>query len=126
MNKAHKQLLKENFEKAVNGYVAAFLELFELNEYDTWWVRDRIGVDMFCFNDLHAISLDEMIYCVENDVKHDEYLECEEYNVKCLEYNLPTINLESWHKGAQRHNFDKLDALKKDLNDAIENEKNKF
>lgn len=120
MNKSHKQLLKENFENAVNGYVAAFLELFEIDKSYTWWVRDRIGTDVFCFNDLHAIGLDEMIYCVENDIPYGEFLEWEEYNVKCSEYNLPTMNLNAWHKGAPRHSFEKLDALKKELNEQID------
>lgn len=126
MNKKHKQLLKEIFESAVNAYVDAFLELFELGKSDTWWVCDRIGRDVFCFNDLHAISLDEMIYCVENDIKYEEFFEYEEYNLKCSEYNLPYMNLESWHKGAPRHRFESLDALKKDLEEAIKNEKEKF
>ena len=56
----------------------------------------------------------------------EEYEEMLEYCCKCTEYNLPTMNLHAWHKGAPRHDFTKLDALKKDLNDAIDNEKNKF
>ena len=126
MNRAHKELLRKNFENAVNGYVAAFLELFEISEAYSWWVCDRIGMDLFCFNDLESISLDDMIYCVEHDIKHEEFWEYTEYNVKCIEYNLPTMNLESWHHGAQRHSFEKLDAAKKALDEAIENEKNKF
>lgn len=125
MNKAHKELLKKNFENAVNAYVDAFLDLFKIGKSYTWWIRDRIGTDLFCFAE-HVISLDEMIYCVENDVRYDEFLEYEEYNVKCLDYNLNTMNLESWHMGAPRHDFTKLDALKKDLENAIENGKNKF
>lgn len=126
MNKEHKRLLKENFESAVNAYVDAFLELFELGKSDTWWGRDRIGRDLFFFNDLHAISLDDIILCVEEGIKYDVFLEYEEYNVKCLDYNLSTMNLEAWWNEAPRHDFSELDALKKDLEDAIKNEKEKF
>jgi hypothetical protein len=33
------------------------------------------------------------------------------------------MNLNAYHKGAPRHDFSKIDALKKDLEDAIESEK---
>jgi hypothetical protein len=60
------------------------------------------------------------VYCVENNVKYNEYLEYQEYNGKCCEYNLRTMNLESWHKGAPRNDFSKLDALRKELNDEVD------
>lgn len=126
MNKAHKELLKKNFEDAVNAYVDAFLELFELNKRDSWWVCDRIGMDLFCFGDCHAISLDDIIYCVENGVTYDEFLEHEDYCVQCSHFNLPIINLKSWHDGAPRipqERFDHLNALKKELDDAIKESK---
>jgi hypothetical protein len=30
------------------------------------------------------------------------------------------MNLESWHKGAPRNDFSKLDALRKELNDEVD------
>lgn len=121
--------LRKDFEKAVAGYVAAFLKQFELSEHYCWWVGDRIGIDVFCFEDISAINLADMIFCVENGVTRKEFFEHEEYCTKCLEYNLPTMNLESWHKGCPRipqSTFDRLDGLKKDLKDAIKNEQEKF
>lgn len=123
------ETLRHDFEKAVAGYVAAFLKQFEIDEHYCWWVGDRVGLDVFCFEDISAISLPDMIFCVENGVTRKEFFEHEEYCVKCHEYNLPIMNLESWHKGCPRipqSTFDRLDGLKKDLDDAIKNEQEKF
>lgn len=123
------ETLRHDFEKAVAGYVAAFLKQFDLRGYYCYWVGDRIGVDLFCFNDQYAVNLDQMIYIVEEGVTYEEFVEWEDYCTKCREYNLPTMNLESWHKGCPRipqSTFDRLDGLKKDLNEAIKNEQEKY
>ena len=72
------------------------------------------------------LNMQDIVYCVENGVTSEEYEQWQDYGVKCAEYRLPILNLNAWHKGAPRHDFTKLDALKKDLDDAIENEKNNF
>lgn len=118
--------MRNNFENAVAAYVTAFSNRFNLNQEDCWWVGDRVGTDVFCFGDIYAISLEDMIYCVEENVTYDEFVENTEYCIKCKEFNLPLINLKSWHMGAPRipqSTFDRLDGLKKDLNDAIKETK---
>jgi hypothetical protein len=70
--------------------------------------------------------MQDVVYCVENGVTSEEYEQWQDYGVKCAAYYLPIMNLNAWHKGAPRYDFIKLDALKKDLNEAIDNEKNKF
>ena len=70
-----------------------------------------------------------MIYIVEECVTYEEFVEWEDYCTKCHEYNLPIMNIESWHKGCPRikqSTFDRLDGLKKDLNEAIKNEQEKY
>ena len=126
MNKAHKELLKKNYENACNDYVAALLALWELDSYYGFWISDEVG-GVYDYGDgIFTIGMQDIVYCVENGVTEREYEEMLEYCVKCSEYNLPMINLNAWHNGAPRHDFTKLDALKKDLDNAIENEKNKF
>ena len=126
MNKSHKELLKKNYEKACNDYVAALLALWELDSYYGFWISDEVG-GVYDYGDgIFTIGMQDIVYCVDNGVTEREYEEMLEYCVKCSEYNLPMINLNAWHNGAPRHDFTKLDALKKDLDNAIENEKNKF
>lgn len=125
MNKAHKELLKENYEKACNDYVAALLTLWDLDGHCGYWIGDDVG-GVYDIDGWITLDMQDIVYCVENNVTQKEVSEWQDYFIKCHEYNLPTLNLNAWHKGAPRHDFTKLDALKKDLNDAIENEKNKF
>jgi hypothetical protein len=126
MNKAHIKLLKENYEKACNDYVRALLTLWDLDGFYGYWIGEEAG-GVYDYGDgIFTIGMQDIVYCVENGVTEKEYEELLEYCCKCAEYNLPKMNLNSWHKGAPRHDFTKLDALKKDLNDAIDNEKNKF
>lgn len=126
MNKAHKELLKENYNKACNDYVQALLSLWGLDGYYGSWIGEDIG-GVYDYGDgTFTIGMQDIVYCVENGVAEEEYEEMLEYCVKCHEYNLPMININAWHKGAPRYDFTKLDDLKKDLDDAILNEKNKF
>ena len=124
MNKAHIKLLKENYEKACNDYVQALLNLWDLDGYYGSWIGEDIG-GVYDYGDgIFTIGMQDIVYCVENGVTEKEYEGLLEYCCKCAEYNLPKMNLNAWHKGAPRHDFTKLDALKKDLDDAIEDYKN--
>lgn len=125
MNKAHIKLLKENYEKACNDYVRALLTLWGVDYKYGYWIGDEVG-GVFDIDGWITIGMQDIVYCVENNIMSKEVDEWQDYYIKCHEYNLPTLNLNAWHKGAPRHDFTKLDALKKDLDDAIENEKNNF
>ena len=124
MNKAHIKLLKENYEKACNDYVRALLNLWDLDGYYGSWIGKEIGGTYDYGDGIFTIDMQDIIYCVENGVTEQEYEEMLEYCIKCFDYNLPTISLDAWHKGAPRHDFTKLDELKKYLDDTIEEYKN--
>ena len=126
MNKAHIKLLKENYEKACNDYVRALLNLWDLDGYYGSWIGNEVG-GVYDYGDgIFTIGMCDIVYSVENGVTKEEYEEMLEYCIKCFDYNLPTISLDAWHKGAPRHDFTKLDAAKKALEEEIKNEKNKF
>lgn len=125
MNKAHIKLLKENYEKACNEYVKALLTLWDLDGYYGYWIGDEVG-GVYDIDGWITIDMQEIIYCVENNVTSKEVSEWQDYYIKCHDYNLPMMNLNAWHKGAPMYDFAKLDAAKKALEDEIDNEKNKF
>lgn len=125
MNKAHLKLLKENYENACNDYVQALLTLWGVDYRYGYWVGSEVGGVYDCDGWIF-LNMQDVAYCVENGVTSEEYEQWQDYCVKCSEYHQSILNLNAWHKGAPRHDFTKLDALKKDLDDAIENEKNKF
>lgn len=125
MNKAHIKLLKENYEKACNNYVRALLTLWGIDYKCGYWVGGEVGGVYDC-DGWVFLNMQDVVYCVENGVTSEEYEQWQDYGVKCAEYNLPILNLNAWHKGAPRYDFTKLDSLKKDLEEAIENEKNRL
>lgn len=125
MDKAHIKLLKENYEKACNDYVRALLVLWDVDYKCGYWIGDEVG-GVYDVDGWITIGMQDIVYCVENNVTSKEVEEWQDYYIKCHDYNLPTMNLNAWHKGAPRHDFTKLDAAKKNLDEAIKNEKNKF
>ena len=125
MNKAHIKLLKENYEKACNDYVAALLTLWDVDYKCGYWIGGDVGGVYDCDGWIF-LNMQDVVYCVDNNVTSKEVSEWQDYYIKCHDYNLPAMNLNAWHKGAPRHDFTKLDEAKKNLDEAIKNEKNKF
>lgn len=132
MNKttdAVKRMLKEQWEKACNSYLVELARMWEwdLKSYG-FWIGNEVG-GVFCYGDCYHIDMEDISYCVENDVTSDEYLAHTEYWLKCNEYNFRKLSLKAWHEGAPRipqEVFDKLDTLKKNLEDEIDNVKKQF
>lgn len=124
-----KRILNEQWEKACNAYLVELARMWEwdLKSYG-FWVADEVG-GVFCYGESYNLDMGDILYCVEHDVTSDEYLEHTEYWLKCREYNFNTLSLKAWHEGAPRipqEVFDKLDALKKNLEDEIDNVKKQF
>lgn len=122
INKAHKALLQEEYERSVINYLNALLQNWELDSEYGYWVGDEIG-GLYAYGDWLFISMDNIIFCVKNDVTEKEYSEWTEYNSKCTEYNLRGMNLKAWHAGAPRmpkESFEHLDSLKEELNKKVE------
>lgn len=125
---AVKRMLKENYEKGCNGYLVELLNMWELDACYGFWVRDEVG-GTYCYGDSIYLNMDEIIYCVVNDIKELEYQEYLDYNVMANEYNFNTLSLESWHLGAPRvprETFDRLRKMKQDLMDAVQEEKERL
>lgn len=125
MNRTHIKQLKENYEKACNDYVRALLTLWGLDSFYGYWIGSEVG-GVYDIDGWITIGMQDIVYCVENNVASKEVSEWQDYYIKCHDFNLPAMNLNAWHKGAPRHDFTKLDEAKKALDEAIENQKNKF
>ena len=95
------------------------------DSYYGYWIGDEVG-GVYAYGDSIFINMDDIVYCVENDIQEKEYVEYQDYNVRANELGFDLINLQSWHKGAPRvsdETFKKFEAMKRDLNDAINQEK---
>lgn len=122
MSKIDKHTLKENYEKACNAYIKALLDMWELDAIYGSWISDEVG-GVYDYDGRLFLNMQDIIFCVNNNISEKEFDEWQEYYTKCGEYNLNTMNLKSWCLGAPRvsqETFDHLDALKKELEDEVE------
>ena len=125
---AIKRQLKEQWQKACNGYLVELLRMWELDAHYGYWNSDQPGT-IYHYGEMHNLSMEEIIYIVENDIEEDEVLAWEDYCLDAYEFKFPTPNLQSWHKGCPRtppETFERLRALKADLDNAVEEEKQRM
>lgn len=122
-----KQMLKEQWRKACNGYLCELLRMWELDAHYGYWNSDKPGT-IYHYGETHNLTMEDIIYIVENDIEEDEVLEWEDYCLNAYEFHFTTPNLNAWHMGCPRtpqETFDKLFALKLDLEQAVEEEREK-
>ena len=122
---AVKRQLKEQYEKACNGYLCELLSMWELDAYYGYWIGEEVG-GVYDYGGMMTIGMEDIIYCVEHDVTEFQYQEWQEYICDAGEFGFDTPNLKSWMMGCPRihaETFKHLRKLKAQLNEAIKDEK---
>ena len=120
-----KRMLKEQYEKGCNGYLVELLRMWELDMHYGYWNSDQPGT-IYHYGETHDLSMEDIIYIVENGIDEDEVLAWEDYCLDAYEFKFTTPNLSAWHNGCPRtpqETFDRLRQLKADLEKAVEDEK---
>ena len=123
-----KKMLKEHYEKACESYIAVLMRMWELDPVYGYWNSDEPGT-IYPYGETPNLTMEDIIYCVENDIKEDEVLEWEDYLLDAHEFGFNTPNLRSWHIGCPRTEqsvFEHLRQLKMDLQNAIDEEKERI
>ncbi len=116
------------FDKAVQGYVKALLELYDWDAFYGYWVGGDT-TDVYAYGDAYFISLPDLIYIVDNDVPLAVYEEWEEYCLWASEFGLTTPNFPSWVRGCPRvseEERDRLTQMKAQLEEEIRNYKQRY
>lgn len=124
-----KRMLKEQYEKACNGYLVELLRMWELDAYYGYWIGQEIGGVYDYGGGMFTIGMNDIIYCVEHDIGREQYIEWQEYCCDAAEFGFDMPNLKSWIMGCPRTSqevFKKLREMKKILDDAIKAEKEKY
>ena len=124
-----KRMLKEQYEKACNGYLVELLRMWELDAYYGYWIGQEIGGVYDYGGGMFTIGMNDIIYCVEHDIGREQYIEWQEYCCDAAEFGFDMPNLKSWMMGCPRTTpevFEKLRKMKAELNDAIKAEKEKY
>lgn len=124
-----KETAKEYFEKGCNEYLRLFCEKhdFDYEDAKDSWVANCVG-DITCVGDFF-VDMQTIITDIEMDAPEEEFLKWYDYNLVADEFGFTTPNFESWLRGCPRvseETFKKLQGLKKDLNDAIKDEKERL
>ena len=124
-----KAMLREQWEKACNGYLVELLRMWELDAYYGYWIGEEIGGVYDYGGGMFTIGMNDIIYCVEHDIGREQYIEWQEYICDAAEFGFDTPNPKSWIMGCPRTSqevFKKLRKMKAELNEAIKAEKEKF
>ena len=123
-----KKVLRREFAVACNGYLNELLRMWELDAHYGYWNSDQPGT-IYHYGETHNLTMEEIIYIVENDIEEDEVLAWEDYCLNAYEFNFPTPNLRAWHMGCPRTSqeaFDNLRRMKAELYAAIDDEKERI
>jgi len=123
----HIKQLRTAYDKACNDYLNELLRMWELDPHYGYWNSDRPGT-LYHYGETHNLSMDDIIYCVENGINEDEVLAWEDYLLDAAEFGFTLPNLPSWHKGCPRTDeatFARLRKMKQNLYDAVEEEKSR-
>lgn len=131
MNKVNSDIkinLKKDWEKVCNGYLLELLNMWGLNACYGYWIGDEVG-GVYDYDTAFSINIDDIIYCVENDVTECEYIDWQDYVSEAAMYGFNTPNLKSWMKGCPRVDrevFDHLRSLKENFDKIISEESEKI
>jgi hypothetical protein len=120
-----KEILRDLYKKACNGYLEELLRMWELDAHYGYWSGDEPGT-IYHYGETHNLTMEDIIYIVENDIEENEVLAWEDYCLDAYEFKFTTPNLQSWHKGCPRtppETFERLRALKANLAKDVEEEK---
>lgn len=122
-----KKTLLKNYECACNNIIMELLKEWELDSGYGYWIGGVVG-GLYDYDGYITIDMVDAVYCIKNNISRDTYNEYVDYNVRCMQNNLTTMNLNSYIKGAPRvteDTFNKIEELKKGIQDIIEEEKSK-
>lgn len=122
-----KKTLLENYECACNNIIMELLKEWELDSGYGYWIGGIVG-GLYDYDCYIIIDMVDAVYCIKNNISRDTYNEYVDYNVRCIQNNMTTMNLNSYIKGAPRvteETFNKIEELKKGIQDIIEEEKSK-
>ena len=122
-----KKTLLKNYECACNNIIMELLKEWELDSGYGYWIGGIVG-GLYDYDGYITIDMVDAVYCIKNNISRDTYNEYVDYNVRCIQNNMTTMNLNSYIKGAPRvteETFNKIEVLKKGIQDIIEEEKSK-
>ena len=123
-----KRELKKAYETMCNNYRDELLRMWELDGHYGYWNSDEPGT-IYHYGEVHNLTMEEIIYIVDNDIEESEVMAWEDYTIDAIEFGFDTPNLMAWHRGCPRipnATFDRLRQMKADLEKLVDDEKDRL
>ena len=120
--------MKVAYETVCKCYKDAMLRLWELDEHYGYWNSDQPGT-IYHYGEVHNLTMEEIIYIVDNDIEESEVMAWEDYMLDAIEFGFDVPNLMAWHRGCPRipnATFDRLRQMRADLEKLVDDEKERL
>ena len=127
-NESVKRELKEGYETMCNNYRDELLRMWELDAHYGYWNSDQPGT-IYHYGEVHNLTMEEIVYIVDNDIEESEVMVWEDYTLDALEFGFDTPNLMAWHRGCPRvpiETYKRLRQMKSDLEKFVDDEKERL
>ena len=127
-NETVKRELKEAYETMCNNYKDELLRMWELDAHYGYWNSDQPGT-IYHYGEVHNLTMEEIIYIVDNDIEESEVMAWEDYTIDAIEFGFDTPNLMAWHRGCPRvpmETYKRLRQMKASLEKFVDDEKERL
>jgi hypothetical protein len=111
INKAHRELLKKEYENAANKYIDALFSMYEMDSFYGYWIAGVVG-GVYAYGDTYFFNFDDVRYLVDNEIPLDVFEEWSDYCIEAFELGISQPNLQSWVKGCPRASKEEIQRLK--------------
>jgi len=111
INKAHRELLKKEYENAANKYVDALLSMYEMDSFYGYWIADDVG-GVYAYGDTFFFNFDDIRYLVDNEIPLDVFDEWQDYCIEAFELGISQPNLQAWVKGCPRASKEEIERIR--------------
>lgn len=129
LEKISKEKAKQLYEDGCNAYLQLFCEKHEFDFEDAKdsWVGGDVGGMTSCGD--YYVGMQTIIEDIDLDAPEDTFFKWYDYCLRADEFNLNIPNFKSFIKGCpitSEETFVKLESIKNELNNIIEQENNKI
>lgn len=111
INKAHRELLRKEYEIAANKYIDALLSMYEMDSFYGYWIADVVG-GVYVYGDTYFFNFDDVRYLVDNEIPLDVFEEWSDYCIEAFELGISQPNLQAWVKGCPRATKEEIERIR--------------
>lgn len=120
MNKAHRELLRKNYEKACTDYLNAFLSMYKFRCLG-FWVANEIGNIYFVAD--YYFQFRDIMTAVDMEAKEEDLFAWYDYSVlTAFNTDLNYITLHAWLSGQPHPTKEEVDMMYNEQMDKLDEE----